>query len=43
MNELNVLVAKIQIIMEKARENVSREINTTMLNTYWELGEIVEF
>ena len=41
MNEFEVLVAEIRSIMDEARANVSREINTTMLNTYWLIGRTI--
>jgi predicted nuclease of restriction endonuclease-like (RecB) superfamily len=40
-NELDVLVAEIRAIMETARANLSREINTTMLSTYWQVGRTI--
>jgi len=41
MNGMDLLVAEIRAIMETARENVSREINTTMLATYWQVGRTI--
>jgi predicted nuclease of restriction endonuclease-like (RecB) superfamily len=40
-NEMDMLVAEIRAIMEAARANLSREVNTTMLNTYWQVGRII--
>ncbi|MDR1230844.1 MAG: PDDEXK nuclease domain-containing protein, partial [Spirochaetaceae bacterium] len=41
MNDMDLLVAEIRAIMETARTNVSREINTTMLSTYWQVGRTI--
>jgi len=41
MNDMDLLVAEIRAVMETARTNVSREINTTMLITYWQIGRII--
>jgi len=41
MNDMDLIVAEIRTIMDEARANVSREINTTMLNTYWQIGRII--
>ena len=41
MNNMDMLVAEIRAIMETARANVSREINTTMLATYWQVGRTI--
>ena len=38
---MDLLVAEIRAIMETARANVSREINTTMLATYWQVGRTI--
>jgi predicted nuclease of restriction endonuclease-like (RecB) superfamily len=40
-NEMDMLAAEIRAIMKTARANLSREINTTMLNTYWQVGRII--
>jgi predicted nuclease of restriction endonuclease-like (RecB) superfamily len=40
-NEMDMLVAEIRAIMEAARANLSREVNTTMLNTYWQVGRTI--
>ncbi|MDR2648001.1 MAG: DUF1016 N-terminal domain-containing protein [Oscillospiraceae bacterium] len=40
-NEMDMLVAEIRAIMEAARTNLSREVNTTMLNTYWQVGRTI--
>ena len=41
MNDMDLLVAEIRSIMETARANVSHEINTTMLATYWQVGRTI--
>jgi predicted nuclease of restriction endonuclease-like (RecB) superfamily len=38
---MDLLVAEIRTIMDTARVNVSREVNTTMLNTYWQIGRTI--
>ena len=40
-NAMDLLVAEIRTIMETARASLSREINTTMLDTYWQVGRII--
>jgi predicted nuclease of restriction endonuclease-like (RecB) superfamily len=40
-NAMDLLVAEIRAIMEAARSNLSREVNTTMLNTYWQVGRTI--
>jgi predicted nuclease of restriction endonuclease-like (RecB) superfamily len=40
-NAMDLLVAEIRAIMEAARANLSREVNTTMLNTYWQVGRTI--
>jgi predicted nuclease of restriction endonuclease-like (RecB) superfamily len=40
-NEMDMLVAEIRAIMEAVRANLSREVNTTMLNTYWQVGRTI--
>jgi len=41
MNDIDLLVTEIRAILETARANVFREINTTMLVTYWQIGRII--
>ena len=40
-NDMDQLVAEIRAVMEAARTNVAREINTTMLVTYWQIGRAI--
>ncbi|MDR2869667.1 MAG: PDDEXK nuclease domain-containing protein [Deferribacteraceae bacterium] len=40
-SEMDILVSEIRTIMETARANLSREINTTMLNVYWQVGRTI--
>lgn len=40
-NGLQPLIEQIKAIMEDARLNVSRTVNTTMLKTYWEIGRVI--
>jgi len=41
ISEMDTLVAEIRAIMDAARANLSREVNTTMLNTYWQIGRTI--
>jgi len=42
-NEMELLIAEIKEIMAQARSSVAREVNSTMLRSYWEIGKrIVE-
>jgi predicted nuclease of restriction endonuclease-like (RecB) superfamily len=41
MNDMDLLVAEIRAIMEMARTNVSHQLNTTMLSTYWQIGRTI--
>ena len=41
MNDMETLVAEIRTIMEAARAIMAREVNTTMLLTYWQVGQII--
>ncbi|MDR1130942.1 MAG: PDDEXK nuclease domain-containing protein [Oscillospiraceae bacterium] len=40
-SEMDMLVAEIRAIMEAARTNLSREVNMTMLSTYWQVGRTI--
>jgi predicted nuclease of restriction endonuclease-like (RecB) superfamily len=40
-NDMDLLVAEIRAIMEEARSSLSREVNTTMLSTYWRVGRAI--
>ena len=41
MNDMDLLITEIRTIMENARTNVVNEINTAMLNTYWQIGHTI--
>ncbi|MBQ2743243.1 MAG: DUF1016 family protein [Oscillospiraceae bacterium] len=43
MKELinNNLVEQIKSLLENARQKVALEVNTTLLNTYWQIGKII--
>ena len=41
MNDMEALVDEIRTLMEAARASVSRGINTTMLVTYWRVGQTI--
>jgi hypothetical protein len=40
-NGLQLAVAQIRTVLESARANIAKEINNTMLITYWEIGHII--
>lgn len=41
---LNELYLKIQSVLQKSRQKLTRTINVTVLQTYWEVGKyIVEY
>lgn len=43
-NYLSLLITQIRSIVEDARQNVARNINKEILQTYWQIGKyIVEF
>jgi hypothetical protein len=37
---INGIVAEIKTILESARSNAARQVNTELLNTYWNIGRI---
>ena len=45
MNELigneNNLVSQIKILLESSRQKIATQVNTTLLNTYWQIGKII--
>jgi predicted nuclease of restriction endonuclease-like (RecB) superfamily len=41
MNDMDLLITEIRTIMETARTTIVHEINTTMLNTYWQIGRTI--
>ena len=38
---LNIVIREIRQILESARGNVAREVNSELLNTYWNIGRII--
>ena len=38
---LNCVVQEIKTVIETARRNVVRQINSELLNTYWDIGRII--
>jgi predicted nuclease of restriction endonuclease-like (RecB) superfamily len=40
-NALRPLVDEIKTLIEQARAQVSQEVNTTMLTTYWQVGRVI--
>ena len=38
---LTGIVAEIKTVMESARRNVARQVNSERLNTYWNIGRII--
>ncbi|MDR0355981.1 MAG: PDDEXK nuclease domain-containing protein, partial [Deltaproteobacteria bacterium] len=41
VNAMDLLATEIRAIMAAARANLSREVNKTMLDTYWQVGRII--
>lgn len=41
MNDMDLLISEIRTIMKTAQTNIVSEINTTMLNTYWQIGRTI--
>lgn len=37
----NNVVTQIKSLLEAARQKVATEVNTTLLNTYWQIGKII--
>ena len=40
-NDLSPVVQEIRTVLETARGNVSRQVNSELLNTYWNVGRII--
>lgn len=40
-NEMTALVQEVKSILEAARSNVARQVNSELLNTYWNIGRII--
>ena len=40
-SELTPIVKEIKTVMETARNNVARQVNNELLNTYWNIGRII--
>ena len=38
---INSIVAEIKTILDAARSSVARQINSELLNTYWNIGHII--
>ena len=38
---MNDIVAEIKTILDFARSNVARQVNSELLNTYWNIGRII--
>ena len=42
MNDLNnSLIAEVKTILETARQNVARQVNSELLTAYWNIGRII--
>lgn len=43
MNELinNHLIEQIKALLESSRQKIAVEVNTTLLQTYWQIGKII--
>lgn len=40
-SEMSPIVEEIKTVMETARSNVTRQVNSELLNTYWNIGRII--
>jgi hypothetical protein len=41
LESLSPLVQEIKTILDTARNNVARQVNSELLNTYWNIGRII--
>ena len=41
MPAMNGIVAEIKTVLDSARSNVARQVNSELLNTYWSIGRII--
>ena len=40
-SDLSPVVQEIRSVLENARCNVARQVNSELLNTYWNIGRII--
>lgn len=40
-SEILPVIQEIKAILDSARENVAREVNSELLNSYWNIGRII--
>lgn len=40
-NNMQPIVSKIKDVLDIARNNVARQVNNELLNTYWNIGRII--
>ena len=38
---LSLVISEIRSVIDQARNNVSRQVNTELLSTYWNIGRII--
>ena len=41
MPAMSGMVAEIKTVLDTARSNVARQVNSELLNTYWNIGRII--
>lgn len=43
MNEIisKDLVTQIKVLLENSRQKIALEVNTTLLQTYWQIGRLI--
>jgi hypothetical protein len=41
ITQLLPMVQEIKVILDTARNNVARQVNSELLNTYWNIGRII--
>lgn len=40
-NEMNLVIQEVKTILDNARNNVAHQVNSELLNTYWNIGRII--
>lgn len=40
-NEMNLVIQEIKAVLDNARNNVAHQVNSELLNTYWNIGRII--
>ena len=40
-NEMNLVIQEVKAVLDNARNNVAHQVNSELLNTYWNIGRII--